>query len=129
MRERCIQVVNSQFSRFLTAGLVNSLVGYLTFLLCWAVFEISAGYSNFISYVVGVCVSFVLNNIFVFRKADFHYLTALRFLLAFVIAYASNLIVLIGLIHLGLKAPLAQFGAMGTYTLVFYFLNKTIVWR
>lgn len=130
MFKRWLNPVGHEFARFVLAGAVNTLVSYVIFILLWGIAHWSAEMANFVSYVVGLCVSFFLNRFFVFKTdTGISSVTAIRFLLAFASAYALNLGVLVLLIKMGMQPEYAQIGAMVVYTLVFYVLNKRLVWR
>lgn len=130
MFKRWPNPVGHEFSRFVLAGAVNTLVSYVIFILLWGIAHWSAEMANLVSYIVGLCVSFFLNRFFVFKTdTRISSATAIRFLLAFAGACALNLGVLMALIKMGGQPEYAQIGAMVVYTLVFYVLNKRLVWR
>ena len=108
--------------RFLIVGLANTLVG---FSVIW-VFEELMGIGNLISnllgYVFGVCVSFIFNRRWSFSFHGEWLGSFLRFLVVFVIAYGTNLIVVFGamaLVHS--DSVLLQLFGMPPYSIVFYF--------
>ena len=115
--------------RYGVAGAVNSLVGYGVFILALDGLALQPQWANAVGYAIGLCMAFVLNRYFVFAGARFSWNAAMRFLLCFGVAFAVNQLVLAGLLHAGLAGPrIAQLFAMAAYTVVFYVLNKHVVW-
>lgn len=55
----------SEFARFLVAGLINTAVGYATYLVLAGPLGYQAAYA--MAYAVGIAVAFLLNSRFVFR--------------------------------------------------------------
>lgn len=129
MIERFQSFFGHQFIRFLLVGVINTAVGYAAFLIAWKWLQTDFKTSNLISYVIGVSVSFVLTKSYVFYSHRFSLNAAVRFFLAFIVAYSLNMAMLVLLIAMGLRPELAQLGAMGVYTVSFYALNKIVVWR
>ena len=120
--------MSAELLRYLGAGLVNTLVGYLVFLAALHGFAASVSVANGISYAVGLVCAYVLNRHFVFKNAAANASAPWKFAVGFALAFGVNLIVLhiaTGMLHL---APeLAQLFAMGAYTVTFYLINKYIV--
>lgn len=122
-------MMNSTFTRFISAGLVNTLVGYIVFLLSYNLVGLEPTISNVISYLAGICCAYYLNKYFVFSnnsKKDQSYV--FKFLICFAVAYSVNLISLKYFMEY-MNANYAQIIAMSIYTIVFYIFNKFIVFR
>lgn len=119
----------SEFFRYGLAGVVNTFVGYLAFLLFYRYMYWSPAISNVGGYAFGLVCAYFLNRAFVFSaSANNSSRRVGRFILAFFIAFALNQLVLFVLhTKLGLLAEWAQIAAMLIYTIVFYFLNKWYV--
>lgn len=121
--------MRSEFQRYLVAGVFNTIVGYLAFLAAFTVLGLNAAFANVISYAVGLLSAYVVNTLFVFRESRHSARTVLRFLAGFGLAYAANFVVLSLLMtEASFPAEFAQVLAMGTYTVVFYLLNKYFIW-
>ena len=121
------QKINSQFNRFLVTGSINTLVGFGTiFLLMFLGF--TPQISNICGYAVGLTVSFILNRHWVFQASDASVKRQVAyFLLIFMIAFGANYLVLSMLLIASVNAWLSQILAGVCYTVVFYVLNKRVV--
>lgn len=119
-----------ELTRYVGAGVVNSLVGYGVFLLMLHGAGLGPAGSNAVSYAVGLMVAYFMNLRFVFKTASHSGGAVARFLAGFALAYGLNLAVLHAAItFLKLAPELAQLLAMAAYTLSFYAINKFFVWR
>ncbi|WOI31631.1 GtrA family protein [Tritonibacter scottomollicae] len=127
LRQNLIQV-----SRFSAVGVVNTLVGLA---IIWGSMYLGLGYvkANILGYAVGLIVSFTLNSRWTFSQrakegGSTSATYALRFLIAFLIAWGANYMVLIfGVRSFNLSQYIAQLGAMATYTVVFFLLCRAFV--
>jgi putative flippase GtrA len=116
--------------KFAATGMANTLVGVATLLVARDVLGMSDYVANAIGYAVGLVVSFLLNRSFTFADRNSMAVTAPRFLLAFAASYAMNLLVLAaGLDLLGLHPNLAQAAAIVTYSVTFFLLCRSFVFR
>lgn len=115
---------------FLVTGLANSIVGYSTIFFCLFV-GMSGIISNVIGFAVGLTCSFVLNRGYVFGvRGAVSSSEVARFLCVVFIAFSVNLCVLLLIQPLfGDTSVLAQVIAIGAYTLVFYALTGSFVFR
>lgn len=114
--------------RYGAAGLANTVAGYATFLIAYHL-GAAALVANAISYAIGLTVAYLLNLRFVFRGARHTRGAAARFVGSAAIAYAANLVLMSGALTAGLRAEWAQLVGMATYTVIFYVLNKYVVWK
>lgn len=109
-------------------GVVNTIIGYGIFLICYEWINFSPESANAIGYAFGLCAAFILNKKFVFKKGKISFSLVVRFLLAFIIAFFFNQITLIALItHSSIWVEIAQIFAMAIYTIMFYLLSKYFV--
>ena len=121
------QKSDRRFIRFLIAGGINTVVGFgVIFALMFL--NITPRISNLCGYTAGLTVSFILNRHWVFRASS----TSVKkqiiyFLLIFMIAFGVNFLVLNILLIVSINAWFAQIAAGISYTLVFYVLNKRVV--
>lgn len=117
-----------EFIKYLIAGLVNTCVGYGVYFASTNWLGLSPYFSNAIGYLIALVIAFLLNKKFVFDETDFKYSMAAKFLTSFVIAFTINQVVLLIFFSwLGWTSEMAQIPAMISYTLVFYLLNKKVV--
>ena len=120
--------MSSELLRYIGAGMINTLVGYLAFLIVLRGFATSVEAANVISYACGLACAYLLNRRFVFRAQAPSPSAPWKFAAGFALAFAVNASVLraaIGL--LGLAAEAAQLLAMAAYTITFYLINKYVV--
>lgn len=123
-----LNLLLGQALRFAAVGVLNTLVGYAVIYLCMLGFGWTPVASNVAGYAVGLCCSFLLNRRLTFRSQGAAHRDALRFLVAFAIAYLLNLAVLLASIHLFAVPPVwAQLIAGVAYTSVFFVLSKLYV--
>lgn len=118
----------AELLRYLLAGVLNTLVGYLVFLGALHLLSLDLAWSNVISYAVGLVVAFTLNKNFVFQGRQHDLSAAGRFAAGFAVSFAVNSAVLyIANTGLGIRAEIAQLLAMASYTVTFYLINKYLV--
>lgn len=120
----------NELLRYLVAGGVNTVVGYGVFWVGLHQLGLHASAANALGYAVALCVAYVLNRVLVFTASTAGGASVVRFMLAFILAFAINQGVLATCIEFfQLRAEFAQVIAMIIYTLVFYFANKYYVFR
>lgn len=120
----------NELLRYLVAGGVNTVVGYGVFWVGLHQLGLHASAANALGYAVALCVAYVLNRVLVFTASTAGGASVVRFMLAFILAFAINQGVLAACIEFfQLRAEFAQVIAMIIYTLVFYFANKYYVFR
>lgn len=116
------------FTRYGLAGVVNTLAGYAVILSCLYIGadDITANAAGF---AFGLTISFTLNRSYVFgTQGRLSSGEVMRFLAAFAISYAVNLIVLwAARSALGAGNPLAQIPATVSYSLVMFVLSHRFV--
>lgn len=119
--------------RFGLAGLANTAVGFSVIAALDVGLGVAPALANAAGYVVGVCVSFVLNRDFVFRSPEKRRTLAPRYLVAILIAFAANQAALhAASLMLGETPPerlLAQLCGMATYTVAQFLLFRFWVFR
>lgn len=114
-------------TRYTGSGIVNTIVGFIVILTAMAI-GFSPIVSNIAGYAVGFMLGFVLSKNFVFRSEGHFVAEGVRYLVAFIIAFLSNLLVLqMVLSYLNLHAVLCQLGAAVVYTVVMYLLTRFYV--
>lgn len=118
------------FGRFLTVGLLNTLIGYCIIFACMYLAKLSPEVSNFIGYGVGLTISYSLNRKFTFNSNQNRRSEVIRFLVVFLVSYAANYAILLGLIHLlSLNPGVSQVLAGIAYVIASFFLNKYYVFN
>lgn len=119
-----------EFARFLVVGAGNTLAGLLVIFAMKALFGAGDIAANAIGYLVGLSLGFTLNRIWTFRHRGVIVPAVLRFVVAFLVAYAINLAVVMTLIDdLGINSFVAQALGVPPYTVAFFLLNKLFVFR
>ncbi len=120
----------SYFVRFLFAGVINSILGYLIIFLLMYQANMSPELSNFLGYGAGLFVSFFLNKKFTFKSNRKHLNEFYRFLFVFCVAYTCNFFLLVILTrHYGIDRGLSQLIAGAMYISTSFFMNKYYVFR
>jgi putative flippase GtrA len=116
--------------RFLIVGGSNTLVGFAVIILAVRVFGLNDLAANAIGYLVGFLWSFALNRRWTFRHSGEPTAALLRYALVCAVAYALNVIVLIG-VRSALPSAhiLAQMAAVITYSVVAYYGSRYFVFR
>ena len=119
-----------QLIKYALTGVINTLIGYGVFWVLFTQFNIHAEYANAAGYGIALVFAFLLNKVFVFNQSTFHPGMVPRFIIAFLVAFLINQLVLI-VFHrvFDVRAEIAQILAMGTYTVLFYILNKRYVFN
>lgn len=95
-----IELFRAKFNRFVLAGLVNTIFGYVLFsLLIYSNLDYKIALS--LSYILGICFNFITYKIFVFEKT-FNFLSLVKYLALYIFTYSVNvhmLGVLFSLLH------------------------------
>jgi putative flippase GtrA len=117
-------------SRFVLAGILNTLVGLSVTLVLDLGLRAPPAAANAAGYAVGICVSWLLQRRFVFRSDEAGWAAKARYLATIAIAFGLNQAVLWAMPQLVGAAPparaLSQVVAMATYTLTQFALFR--VW-
>ncbi|MCI5076738.1 GtrA family protein [Oricola sp.] len=114
--------------RFAAVGVANTAVGLAVFEALVRLLAIDPTAANAASYVVGVSLSYVLNSRFTFGQDRLSGRAFIRFIGAFAVAYAANLVVFSVLLHLFDWQPTAaQIVSMVVYTATFYLASRAFV--
>lgn len=113
--------------RYAGSGIINTVVGFIIIFSAMAL-GFSPMLSNVAGYAVGFTLGFVLSKKFVFRSNGHFVAESVRYLIAFVISFLFNLLVLrLALIYLNFHAIVAQITAAMSYTLLMYILIRLFV--
>ena len=124
------KIMDKTFVRFLFVGLLNTIIGYSIIMILFHLFGLTYGVSYFLSYVVGVVISFFLNRQFVFFSKNHKLLEFFRFLIAFGVSYIVSYIFLYLFVEYQILGEnIAFLGGMVIYSTLFYLLNKYIVFK
>ena len=119
--------MRGELFRFVLVGLFNTAFGYVLFIgFLWGVglneFAASAA-----AYLIAVIVSFFLTSKFVFNHV-YEFNKFAKFMICFMFSLGANQFVLLFFSQTGLLRPeIAQIFGMGTYTIMFFALNKWLV--
>ncbi len=114
-------------SRYAGSGVINTIVGFGVIFIAMSV-GFSPMVSNIIGYAVGFTLGFVISKKFVFRSNGHVVPESIRYLLAFGISFASNLLVLrVALTYFNLHVVISQLAAAMSYTLIMYLITRHFV--
>ena len=119
-----------QFLRFITVGILNTVLGYTIIFALMYLMGFNPEISNLIGYAVALIVSYFLNRKYTFKSTQKRNAEAAKFIVDFLIAYAINFLVLIILFRFfHMNAALSQMFAGICYVSVSYALNKFYVFK
>ncbi len=119
-----------QFAKFLSVGVVNTLVGLLVIYSAKWFFNVGDVPANALGYAVGLSVSFTLNSRWTFAHRGPRLPALIKFLLVSLVAYGMNLLTVMVAIHyLGLNDYIAQALGVPPYTLTSFLASKYLVFR
>ena len=79
--------------RFLLVGLVNAISGYTLIILLYSLLNFNFYLSNFIGYLFGLIISFLLNRNFVFKVKGKILSQFTKFIFSFFLSYLLNIFV------------------------------------
>lgn len=117
-----------QLLRFAAVGVLNTVVGYSVIFACMYLLGMGPVASNVVGYAFGLVVSYTLNRTFTFRSAAGKKREIVRFVSIFMVAYLSNIGVLVLLTdHANVHKGWAQLIAGVVYTGIFFVLSKYYV--
>lgn len=119
-----------QLFRFLTVGVFNTVLGYGVIFACMYLAKMTPENSNVAGYLVGLFASYVLNRKYTFNSTQNQRKEIIRFLAVFVVAYASNFMILEILIYkIEMHEGVSQVLAGVAYVIVSYMMNKYYVFK
>lgn len=122
----CLLRVN-RLTKFLFSGLLNTFVGYVSFLIFFYLIYFSIEISNVLSYVIGVSMSYFLQKNYVFKDKNSNGIKI--FIFFTFIAYVINLIILKITFFIGIQAYLCQIISMAFYSLSHFILLRLYVFN
>lgn len=117
-----------QVGRYGIAGLINSVLGF-TIIFGLQGLGVSPYFANLVGYVVGFFVSFLLQRKYVFASSAGVSAEMIRFVIAFLVAFAANQIALHALLTVETNAYMAQLCAISVYIVTMFILSKFWVFR
>ena len=77
--------------RFLLVGIINAISGYTLIILLYSLLNFHFYLANFIGYLLGLIISFILNRKFVFKAKGKIKGQFLKFLFSFFLSYFLNI--------------------------------------
>lgn len=114
-----------EIKRFAIAGIFNTSFSYGIYALClWL--GLPYPVANFIAMVIGVCVGFITQGLFVFRRLELRRIPL--FVLTWLLLWGLN-VALIGVLMLFVErnAYLAGAAALPVMVCISFFVQKTVV--
>lgn len=119
-----------QLIRFVTVGVLNTILGYCVIFAFMYLFKFSPEVSNFIGYLVGLVASYFLNRIYTFNSKQDRRSEVFKFISVFIMAYALNFAVLLILIHvIYFHEGVSQLIAGFFYVIASFVMNKYYVFK
>lgn len=110
-------------------GVINTIVGFIVIFSAMGL-GFSPIVSNVAGYAVGFVLGFVISKKFVFRSNGHFVTESIRYLIAFAISFAFNLLVLrFALLYSNLHVMVSQAVAAVAYTLLMYLLTRFFVFN
>ena len=82
-----------KIKRFLLVGIVNAISGYSLIILLYTLLNLNFYLSNFIGYLFGLMISFILNRNFVFKAQGKILAPFIKFVFSFLLSYFLNIFV------------------------------------
>ena len=133
LKEKChkylLFFLTPSFIRFLIVGFSNFLISYILFIVMLFLLpdlSFRASVAQLISYSGGVVWSFLLNRKWTFKSNVYLGTQAIRFfLLQFVLAVTSAILLSLTCDVMGYDPKIAWFGVMGIITILNYIMSKT----
>ena len=119
-----------QLFRFLVVGVFNTLFGYGIIFTCLYLLKMTAEASNATGYGISLYIAYLLHRNFTFKSKQRKRGEVTRFFVVFCVAYVSNFVTLVLLIHkLGLDEGMSQVLAGVAYVTASYLMNKYYVFK
>ena len=115
-------------TRYAGSGVINTIVGFIVIFSAMAV-GFSPVVSNVAGYVVGFMLGFVVSKKFVFRSNGHFVAESIRYLIAFIVSFLFNLVILRLALGLNFHVVISQIAAAVSYTLLMYLLTRLFVFR
>ncbi|AHE94717.1 TPA: GtrA family protein [Campylobacter fetus subsp. venerealis] len=123
-----MKLSNSYFLRYLCVGVLNTIVGFgIIFTLMYIGY--SAEISNLIGYICGIIFSYFMNKFFTFNTKNRNKKEFIKFIIAMLISYVLNLLMLKTCLSLGINAYIAQLFAGAAYTVSGFLISKFWVFK
>ncbi len=121
--------INNSLVKFLTVGVINTLLSLLVIFGLKYFYSMSDFYANFIGYIVGLVCSFILNRKWTFNHSGSLLNAIVKFLLVFIVAYSINIMFVLALIKLNVNSYFSHIMGIPVYTIIFYLGSKFIVFK
>lgn len=113
--------------RFLIAGLVNTLIGYLLYLLLLLILPYQAAYTT--SYGAGIFISYYLNSVYVFQR-PLRWSSAVQYPLVYLVQYVTGLVTISLLVEqLSVDTRIASLLTILITLPLVYILSRAIIRR
>jgi putative flippase GtrA len=118
----------NQLFRYVSVGVLNTLLGYCVIFACMYLAKMSPEASNAAGYAVGLVLSYVLNRNFTFRSTQAKRREAIKFISVFAFAYALNYLALLMFVYeFSVNKGASQVLAGVVYVGASFLMNKYFV--
>lgn len=115
----------NQSIRFLVVGVLNTIVGYGTFYICYKVGGLHYTLALLISHIIGVIHSFLWNSKWTFGSGKVKLIVVIRFCLIYIITFMINLALLSLLVEtVRTDVVYAQLFSLAVTTAISFFGHK-----
>jgi len=114
-------------TRYAGSGVINTIIGFIVIFsaVAWGV---SPVLSNVAGYAVGFLFGFIFSKRFVFRSNGHFVSESIRYLVAFIISFVFNLLLLsLAMNYLNIHIVASQVIASVGYTALMYILTRLFV--
>ncbi len=116
--------------KFGLVGVMNTIVGWVSFAIFFYVFKIDFKVSNVLSYILGVTNSFIFNKLWTFKSYGFKFKEVFLFLLIFFISFVIQYVVSIVLkYNLKIDPFIAYVVGNIVYTIINFLGNKFLTFK
>ena len=113
--------LNNKLIRYGLVGVANTFIGLAATYWCLYFYNLNILIANAVGYGIGLILSFFLNRYWTFKYKIINNLLLLRYIIMAVIAYISNLIVvLLGIYVNNINPYILQIMGMMTYTFIMF---------
>lgn len=119
-----------QAIKFGMVGVLNTIVGFGTYTLCFYLFHMDDRLANVISYILGLTNSFIFNKFWTFRSSQKPFREIVFFFIVFLAAFGVQYTVYSALkVYLHMLPIFAYISGMVVYTVTGFIGNKLLTFR
>jgi len=122
--------LKTNLPQFLIIGILNTITGYSIIFFSLYVLKLNYLISNSLGYFFGLTLSFFLNKHFNFKSKSNHLIELPKFVLAFIISFVINSMVLFCAVEFfDFSKPISIIIAGIAYSICFFLVSKFYVFK